>query len=389
MRGIQKEARSGVSTAVFRLPMIILKTPKGWTGVKKFHGEKIEGNYPSHQVVCKEAKENSGERKILEKWLRSYQFENLFDKEKGFIDDIKNLVPEPGFRMGENKRAFGAAYKPLVLPGTIQFSEDAAKPGTIGSSSMRRAGLYLNEVFCLNEKENNFRLFSPDETYSNKLDGVFASTGRAFVRPLKPWDKDMKPDGKVMEILSEHNLQGMMQGYVLTGRHAIFASYEAFIPIVTSMVDQYIKFLRIAKEIEWRGDVASLNYILTSSGWRQEHNGFSHQNPGFITDMLQRQGCFVRVYFPPDGNSALAVLRRCLTSKNEINLIVAGKTLEPRWLTVELAEKELERGLMTWDFASDQNPDIVIAAIGDYLTKEALAAIDIVKSEAPEIKARF
>ncbi|MDO8430115.1 MAG: phosphoketolase family protein [bacterium] len=389
IRNIQKSARSGSSLVSPRFPMIILKTPKGWTGVKKLSGEKIEGNYPSHQVVCKNAKENSSERKVLEKWLHSYQFENLFNKEKGFVGDIKSLIPDSGFRMGENKHSFGGAQKPLILPEAGQFSEDAAKPGTIGSSSMRRAGLYLNEVFRLNKKENNFRLFSPDETYSNKLDAVFASTSRAFVWPLKPWDKDLRPDGKVMEMLSEHNLQGLMQGYVLTGRNAVFASYEAFIPIVTSMVDQYIKFLRIAKEIEWRGDVASLNYILTSSGWRQEHNGFSHQNPGFITDMLQRQGCFVRVYFPPDGNSALAVLKRCLASKNEINLIVAGKTLEPRWLTIKSAEKELERGLMIWDFASDQDPDIVISAIGDYLTKEALAAIDIIKNEAREIKVRF
>lgn len=389
IRNIQKEARGDSSPVSPRFPMIILKTPKGWTGVKKLFGEKIEGNYLSHQVVCKNAKENSPERKVLEKWLRSYQFETLFNKEKGFIDDIKNLIPDSGLRMGENKHSFGGGYKPLILPEAAQFSEDASRPGTIGSSGMRRAGLYLNEVFRLNEKENNFRLFSPDETYSNKLDAVFASTGRAFVRPLKPWDKDLKPDGRVMEILSEHSLQGLLQGYVLTGRHGVFASYEAFIPIVTSMVDQYLKFLRIAQEIEWRETVPSLNYILTSSGWRQEHNGFSHQNPSFIANMLQKQGCFVRVYFPPDGNSTLAVLKRCLGSKNEINIITAGKTLEPRWLTLELAEKELERGLMVWDFASDQNPDIVISAIGDYLTKEALAAVDLVKSEAPEIKIRF
>ncbi|MDP3004175.1 MAG: phosphoketolase family protein, partial [Candidatus Azambacteria bacterium] len=254
---------------------------------------------------------------------------------------------------------------------------------------MRRAGLFLNEVFKLNKENKNFRLMSPDETYSNKLDTVFETTTRAFMMPKKEWDKDLEPDGRVMEILSEHSLQGMIQGYVLTGRHAIFASYEAFIQIVASMVDQYAKFLKVAREIPWRGDIPSLNYILTSSGWRQEHNGFSHQNPGFITDMLQKPDDFIRVFFPPDGNSTLAALKECLSSKNGINIIVAGKTLEPRWLTPELAEKELNEGLMIWDFASEEDPRIVFAAAGDYLTKEAMAAIDIVKREAPEIRVRF
>ena len=277
----------------------------------------------------------------------------------------------------------------MVLPPTDKFAEDAVKPGTIGSSSMRRAGAYLNEVMELNLENKNFRLLSPDETYSNKLDEVFKTTTRAFVWPRKDWDKDMGASGRVMEMLSEHSLQGLMQGYVLTGRHAIFASYEAFIQIVSSMTDQYAKFLKIARETSWRNPVPSLNYILTSSGWRQEHNGFSHQNPGFIDNILQRHGCFAHVYFPPDGNSTLAVLKKCLESRNQINVIVAGKTLEPRWLTPELAAKELERGLMVWDFASDSNPDIVLAAAGDYLTKETLAAIDIIKTEAPKIKVRF
>jgi xylulose-5-phosphate/fructose-6-phosphate phosphoketolase len=388
---IQQKARRGSLKQTPRFPMIILKTPKGWTGIKRLHGEKVEGNYLAHQVVVKKAKSDPVELEALEKWLRSYHFEELFDKQNGFIDDITDLIPRPGLRMGENKHAFGgsAVCKPLALPPAAQFAEDAAKPGTIGSSSMRRAGLYLNEVFRLNETEKNFRFMSPDETYSNKLDAIFASTARAFDRPTKPWDKDLLPSGRVMEMLSEHSLQGLMQGYILTGRHAVFASYEAFIQIVSSMADQYAKFLKIARETKWRGDIPSFNYILTSSGWRQEHNGFSHQNPGFIDDMLQKQGSFVRVYFPPDGNSTLVCLRHCLASKNGINIIVAGKTLEPRWLTVELAEKEWGRGLMTWDFASDPDPDLVMSAVGDYLTKEALAAIDLVKTETPEIRLRF
>ncbi len=382
-----------------RFPMIILKTPKGWTGIKNLNGIKIEGNFTSHQVPAPNAKSDKVELKAVEKWFRSYKFDELFfaggesasggSVQSGFINEIKELAPESAFRMGENKHTFSSNAKPLILPPVEQFSEDAAPPGAAGSSSMRRIGAYLNEVFKLNKENKNFRLFSPDETYSNKLDEVFETTARAFALPQKEWDKDLSPDGRVMEILSEHSLQGMAQGYALTGRNAIFASYEAFIQIVASMADQYAKFLKTAKEFSWRGDIPSFNYILTSSGWRQEHNGFSHQNPGFISDMLQKPGDFVRVFFPPDGNSALVVLKECLASKNKINIIVAGKTLEPRWLTPGLAAEELKSGMMIWDFASEENPHIVFAAAGDYLTKESLAAIDIVKREAPEIKVRF
>jgi xylulose-5-phosphate/fructose-6-phosphate phosphoketolase len=230
---------------------------------------------------------------------------------------------------------------------------------------------------------------SPDETYSNKLEEVFKETSRAFQWPIEKWDKDLSQDGRVMEMLSEHSLQGLIQGYILTGRHAVFASYEAFIQVVSSMVDQYAKFMKVARETSWRGEVPSLNYILTSSGWRQEHNGFSHQNPGFIDNILEKHGCYIHVYFPPDGNSTLAVLKKALESRNEINVIVAGKTHEARWLTPELAQLELSRGLMVWDFASDDNPDIVVSSAGDYLTKEALAAVQLAKEEDPNIKIRF
>ncbi|HXK35192.1 MAG TPA: phosphoketolase family protein [Candidatus Paceibacterota bacterium] len=391
IREIQKKARKNKNIKPPRFPMIILKTPKGWTGIKEIDGKKIEGNYASHQVVAPNAKTDEKERRLVEEWLRSYEFSELFDKEKGFSAEIKSIIPPPDLCLGENKHAGsgGGFYKPLKLPAPEKFSEDASVPGTIGSSSMRRAGLYLNEVFLLNEKEKNFRFFCPDETYSNKLDAIFDKTSRGFVWPILPQDKDLSRTGRVIEILSEHCLQGLFQGYILSGRHGVFASYEAFIQIVTSMADQYAKFLKQASEIPWRGDVGSLNYILTSSGWRQEHNGFSHQNPGFIDDMLQRRGCFTNVYFPPDANSTLIALETALTSKNSINIIVAGKTQEPRWLTPKLGREEIEKGLMIWDFASDENPDIVIGALGDYLTKEALAAISIVKQEAPKIKVRF
>jgi xylulose-5-phosphate/fructose-6-phosphate phosphoketolase len=391
IRTLQESSRNGSLKTTPRFPMIILKTLKGWTGIKTLHGQKIEGNYLSHQVVVSNAKSDPIELRTLEQWLRSYQFETLFNRDMGFNNSIRSLIPDNNLLMGDNRHAFGgkSLIKELKLPDIEQLAEDATIPGTIGSSSMRCAGVYLNELCKLNAKNRNFRLFSPDETYSNKLDKVFETTARANVQMKKAWDKDLSWDGRVIEILSEHSLQGLMQGYVLTGRHALFASYEAFIQIVSSMTDQYMKFLKIAREIPWRGDIPSLNYILTSSGWRQEHNGFSHQNPGFISNLLQKHGCFTRVFFPPDANTLLVVLERCLKSFNAVNVIVAGKTLEPRWLTPELARKEADQGLLIWEFASDPHPDIVLAAAGDYLTKEALAAISLIKKDAPSIKLRF
>jgi len=382
-----REARDGTAP---HLPMLIVRTLKGWTGVKELNGQKIEGNCLSHQVVLTEAKSDPEQLRLLEEWLRSYSFRELFDRETGFGDFLHDVIPDADKRLGMTSHALAGdpVYKPLDLPDAAQFAEDAGQPGTIGSSSMRRAGLYLEEVFKRNKTSRNFRLMSPDETYSNKLDAVFNQTSRAWTWPIKQWDRDMAPDGRVMEMLSEHNLQGLVQGYILTGRHAIFASYEAFIQVVVSMMDQYAKFLKQAREVEWRGTFPSLNYILTSSGWRQDHNGFSHQNPGFIDDLLQRQGDFVNAYFPPDGNTTLAVLEYVLGTTQQINVIVAGKTLEPRWLTPELAQKQLHAGIMTWDFASDDDPDLIMAGIGDYTTKEVMAAVDIVKTERADMRLR-
>lgn len=372
-------------------PVIILRTLKGWTGVKELDGQKIEGNCLSHQVVLTDAKSDKGQLEQLNNWLKSYQFSELFNVESGFGDFLKDIIPsEPQQCIGMNKHAFGGApvYKPLVLPPVNEFAEDATIPGTIGSSSMRRSGLYLKEVFKLNGDTKNFRFMSPDETYSNKLDAIFEVTKRAWQWPIEEWDKDLSPDGRVMEMLSEHNLQGLAQGYIMTGRHAVFASYEAFVQVIVSMMDQYAKFLNQSREVAWRGTIPSLNYILTSSGWRQDHNGFSHQNPGFIDDALQRQGDFVDVFFPPDGNTTLATLAHAMSTTRQINIIVAGKTQEPRWLTPELAKAQVESGLMTWHFASDPNPDIVLAGAGDYPMKEIMAAIDLAKKEWPEIKIR-
>lgn len=388
IRGTKQELAASPDEPV-RLPMIVLKTPKGWTGIKELHGEKIEGNFLSHQVVGTAARKDPTELAAIEQWLRSYDFTELFDPKSGFSQNVTSNVPKDGRRLGDTRHVQQQLMQPLKLPKPEAFSEPANPPGVVGSSSMRRAGLFLNDVFEQSEDTRNFRLFSPDETYSNKLDPVFQTTSRAYARKTEPWDRDLDPAGRVVEMLSEHTLQGLLQGYVLTGRHGLFASYESFVPIVSSMVDQYAKFLRVARTTAWRPDVASLNYILTSSGWRQEHNGFSHQNPGFIDDMLQRHGDFVNVYFPPDANSTLVVLRHALASKNEINIIVAGKTVEARWLTPELAEQEFKQGMMIWDFASDSDPQLVFAAAGDYLVKETMAAIDLLKNELPKARLRF
>lgn len=386
---IQKQARKNKEIVSPRWPMIILRTPKGWTGIKELKGEKIEGNCLAHQVIAKEAKTDKKEFKALEAWLRSYKFEELFDGQT-FSKEMLSILPREELRMGMSPHALAKNSRDLILPKTDDLMEKVPQPGKKNASSMEKAGVYLKEVMKRNAITKNFRFFSPDETYSNKLDAIFKATSRSFVWPRKPWDKDLADDGRVIEMLSEHSLQGLLQGYVLTGRHALFASYEAFVEIVSSMVDQYAKFLRVAREeIPWRNEVPSLNYILTSSGWRQEHNGFSHQNPAFISSMLEKQGCFVRVYFPPDANTTLEVLKASLATKNEIHVIVAGKTPEPLWLTPAQARKELMRGLMVWDFASDENPDVVFAGIGDYMTKESLAAIDILKTKLPHVRVRF
>ncbi len=374
-----------------RMPMIIMRTTKGYSGVKELDGKKVAGNCLSHQVVLSEAKTNPEQLKMLEEWLSSYKFNELFDRENGFGDFVKNIVPEEKQRMGMSPHAFGGdpVYKRLNLPEISDFAVNELAVGETNSSSMIQTGKYLADVFRLNKENKNFRMMSPDETYSNKLDTIFSQTKRGWVWPHEPWDMDMSPSGRVMEMLSEHNLQGLAQGYTITGRHAVFASYEAFIQVVASMSDQYAKFLKHAVDFKWRREFPSLNYILTSSGWRQDHNGFSHQNPGFIDDVLRRHGDFVNVYFPADTNSTLISMEKMLSSERQINVLAGGKTMEPQWLTIEQARKQINDGIMIWDFASDNNPDIVLSGIGDYPTKEVLAAIDLAKREYPDIRLRF
>lgn len=390
IRFTQHCAREGNLHEPPRWPMIILKTPKGWHSISELRGERIEDNHLSHQVIAINAKSDHEEFRALENWLKSYEFNKLFDGQK-FDEDIEALVPVIVKPMGNNPHTMGGApaYKPLTLPSLESYGKASGKICNNEYSSMEMMGEYLRDVMSANMGERNIRLFSPDETYSNKLGKVFEVTKRAFVWPHRPWDKDIAWDGRVLEILSEHSLQGMMQGYVLTGRHGMFVSYEAFVQIVSSMADQYAKFLSIARDVDWRGDVPSLNYVLTSSQWRQEHNGFSHQNPGFIDDLLQRQGCFVNIYFPADANTTLAVTERVLASKNEINAIVVGKRPMPCWRSLEEAKSDIESGINIWDFASEDDPHMVFSAVGDYLTNETLAAMYLVKKEIPDLKMRF
>jgi xylulose-5-phosphate/fructose-6-phosphate phosphoketolase len=377
-----------------RWPMIILRSPKGWHSIKQIRDKKIEDNHNSHQVIAEGALHNEEEFRLLEEWLRSYKFEELFDGEN-FDPDIESLIPRPDRRMGDNHHAHGGGlvYKPLSMPDLTNYATHTTcnldDPICGEVSSMEKIGEYLRDLMRANEANRNLRLFSPDETYSNKLQAVFEYTKRTFIWPHREWDKDLAWDGRVMEMLSEHSLQGLLQGYVLTGRHGLFVSYEAFVQIVASMADQYAKFLKIAKQVPWRGAVPSLNYILTSTGWRQEHNGFSHQNPGFIDGVLQRQGSFTNVYFPADANLALATFKRMMESKQEINVLVCEKRPLPIWRTLAESEADVKSGVAVWNFASDEDPHIVFASAGDYPTQEVLAAISILRSELPELRMRM
>lgn len=387
-------AREGTLHENPRFPMIILRSPKGWGSIKELHGQRIEDNCLSHQVIALNAKQDPNELAALETWLRSYRFTELYDG-KQFDGEIEKLVPPPERRMGDNPHTMGGAphYQPLRLPDVSTYSTiGTCRPdgGSCGEeSSMHAVACYIRDAMRDNAVMRNLRLFSPDETYSNKLDPVFGVTKRAFVWPKKEWDLDMANDGRVIEMLSEHSLHGLMQGYTLTGRHGIFASYEAFVQIVSSMADQYAKFLKVARTIPWRGKFPSMNYILTSGAWRQEHNGFSHQNPGFIDDVLQRQGSFVNVFFPVDVNTALKSVEWSISSEQGMNIIVMEKRPVPVWRTLDEASRDIEEGISIWEFASDEDPHMVFCAVGDYLTKESLAAITLVRTEIPKMRMRF
>ncbi len=385
----------GRKNGFVRLPMIIMRSKKGSSGVVENNGEKIEGNSLAHQVPLLNAKSDEKELKKLEEWLKSYKFEELFDFEKGeFKPWLDDFLPEKSSRIGQNRFVdANLNFAELRLP---EIRERISEK----SLAMNAVGDFLKEVFEKNPE--NFHFFSPDETYSNKLDAIFKVTSRSWQREIKPWEKDLAKNGRVTEILSEHSLQGLLQGYILTGRHGVLTSYEAFAPIISSMMDQYAKFLAQSKEVKWRGDLASLNYILTSTGWRQDHNGFSHQNPSFIDEVLRRENRIGQIFLPADDNSAVVAISKMLKSRNNINVLVAGKTPEPRYFSLESAQKHLENGgifvfdswknqeITDWNLVTeDDEPDLILAASGDYIFKETVAALQVLLHDVPQVKIRL
>ena len=385
----------GRNNGFVRLPMIIMRSKKGSSGVAENNGEKIEGNSLAHQVPLLNTKSDEKELKKLEEWLKSYKFEELFDFEKSeFKPWLNDFLPEKSSRIGRNRFVdANLNFAELKLP---EIHERIGEK----SFAMNAVGDFLKEIFEKNPE--NFRFFSPDETYSNKLDAIFKATSRSWQREIKPWEKDLSKNGRVTEILSEHSLQGLLQGYILTGRHGVLTSYESFAPIISSMMDQYAKFLAQSREVEWRGDLASLNYILTSTGWRQDHNGFSHQNPSFIDEVLRRENGIGQIFLPADDNSAIVAISKMLKTRNNINVLVAGKTPEPRYFSAENVENQLRNsGLFVFDtwknqeitdwnlISEDDEPDLILAASGDYIFKETVAALQVLLHDTPQIKIRL
>lgn len=368
-----------------RFPVVIFRSDKGLTGPVELFGKKIAGNHASHQVVLGKAKTDADELALLEKWLRSYRFEELFDQQ-GFGAFKNAILPSTRRRMGNNQLAIGAGRTALQLPDSSVLAVDTAHHDK--SFSMNKAGEYLREIFRLNADQRNFRLFSPDETTSNRLQAVFEVTKRAWNLPIKLWDDFYAPDGRVMEILSEQGLQGLYQGYNLTGRYGAMTSYEAFMPIAGSMVDQYAKFLKQAEWAEFRHRLAPMVYLLTSVGWRQDHNGFSHQNPGFIANLLNHQAGS-SVFFPSDQNAMLAVLDKIYSSTNTINAVVAGKQEQKLWRNLNQAQADVASGAAIWSELSDDDPDVVLVAAGDYVLSEAVQARELIKQELPDVRVRF
>ncbi len=391
IRGIQRRAREHGEIQRPMWPMIVLRSPKGWTGPKTVDGLKTEGCWRSHQVPF--TMDKPGHLQLLEDWLRSYRPEELFDAEGRLRAEIAEIAPAGERRMSANPHANGGMLlRPLRMPDFREYAVSVKAPGDgdrAGATYV--AGTFLRDVMRMNAAHRNFRVFGPDETASNRLQALFEATDRAWDAPIDPADDHLSPDGHVMEILSEHTCQGWLEGYLLTGRHGLFSCYEAFIHIVDSMFNQHAKWLKSAREVEWRRPIASLNYLLTSHVWRQDHNGFSHQDPGFIDHVVNKKADIVRVYFPPDANTLLYVTDHCLRSWNRINVIVAGKQPELQWLGMDAAIRHCSTGIGIWEWAGNDaggEPDVVMACAGDVPTLETLAAVDLLRQHAPELKVR-
>ena len=392
IRAIQQRARTGGVIERPRWPMIILKSPKGWTGPKEVDGQKTEGSWRSHQVPFGELAEKPAHLKLLEQWLKSYRPEELFDERGALRPELAALAPKGTRRMGASPHANGGQLlRDLRLPDFRDYAVDVPQPGQALAEPTRIMGKYLRDVMRLNADSRNFRVVGPDETASNRLGALFEATGRAWVAERLPEDDHLAPDGRVMEILSEHTCQGWLEGYLLTGRHGLFSCYEAFIHIVDSMFNQHAKWLKVSREIPWRRPIASLNYLLTSHVWRQDHNGFSHQDPGFIDHVVNKKADIIRVYLPPDANTLLCVTDCCLRSRHLVNVIVAGKNDQPQWLAMDAAIKHCAAGIGIFEWASsdtDGDPDVVMACAGDVPTLETLAAVDLLRRQLPDLKVR-
>ena len=391
IRSIQKAAREEGCTQRPRWPMIVFRSPKGWTGPKEVDGVQIEGSFHAHQVpVSMEKPEHLA---ILENWLRSYHPEELFDETGRLIPELQALAPEGTRRMGANPHANGGLLlKSLRLPDFRNYAVEVPAPGAVEAQDMIELGGYVRDIFRLNREEKNFRIFGPDETMSNRLGHVFEEENRQWQADMTPEDEFLSTDGRVMDgMLSEHMCQGWLEGYLLTGRHGFFNSYEAFIRIVDSMFAQHAKWLKVCAQLPWRQDIASLNYVLSSNVWQQDHNGFTHQDPGFLDHVANKKADVVRLYLPPDANCLLSCFDHCIRSRNYVNVLVTSKHPRPQWLTMEQAIRHCTQGIGIWQWASNdagQEPDVVMACCGDTPTLETLAAVTILREYMPEIKVR-
>ena len=392
IRRIQHDARTDGFSKRPLWPMIVMRTPKGWTCPKEIDGKRTEGYWRAHQVPMGEMHENPEHVRILETWMKSYRPEELFDPTGRFRTELAALAPSGTRRMSANPHTNGGVLlRDLRLPDFRAYAVETPAPGVATAEATRVMGTYLRDVMQLNLEARNFRLFSPDESNSNRWQDVLEVTNRAWVAEAFPYDDHLAADGRVMEMLSEHQCQGWLEGYLLTGRHGFFSCYEAFIHIIDSMFNQHAKWLKVCNDIGWRRPIASLNYLLSSHVWRQDHNGFSHQDPGFIDHVINKKAEVVRVYLPPDANCLLSVTEHCLRSRNYVNLIVAGKQVAPQWLTMDQAIKHCTAGLGIWEWASNDRggaPDVVMACCGDVPTLETLAAVGLLRQHTPELKVR-
>jgi xylulose-5-phosphate/fructose-6-phosphate phosphoketolase len=389
---IQTEAREHGFRERPLWPMIVLRTPKGWTGPKIVDGLPVEGTFRAHQVPLAQLASKPEHLKMLEAWMKSYRPEELFDETGRLRAELAALAPEGDRRMGANRRANGGLLlKDLELPDFRAYAVAVPTPGTVEAESTRVAGQLLRDVMKLNASSRNFRVMGPDETASNRLNALFEATDRISTAEILPGDDHLSPDGRVMEVLSEHLCQGWLEGYLLTGRHGFFSCYEAFIHIIDSMFNQHAKWLKVSHKIPWRRPIASLNYLLTSHVWRQDHNGFSHQDPGFLDHVVNKKADIVRVYLPPDANTLLSVVDHCLRSRDYVNVIVAGKQPELQWLDMAAAIRHCTEGVGIWSWASNDEgvePDVVMACAGDVPTLETLAAVDLLRAHLPDLRIR-